>query len=193
LLRTRLALAAPNPVHRLLENMPTIIALIFASILIFFPSNVIVPGTGYANAAGGTSQYSPSLTFDNAELNGQDFSGKNLQTAVFTSAKLDNTNFSGADLTGVVISSTTMNNTNLHGANVTQGLLDQVRFVGADLSDAVFFEAMMLRSTFKNVNIVGADFTDAILGKLQQKELCAIATGVNSKTGVSTRDSLACK
>jgi uncharacterized protein YjbI with pentapeptide repeats len=165
--------------------MPTIIALIFASILIFFP--------GHAIAAGGTSQYSPSLSFDNAELNGQDFSGKNLQTAVFTSAKLDNTNFTGADLTGVVISSSTLNHTNLHGANVTQGLLDQVRFVGADLSDAVFLEAVMLRSTFKDVNIDGADFTDAILGKIQQKQLCEIATGVNSKTGVSTRDSLACK
>jgi uncharacterized protein YjbI with pentapeptide repeats len=171
--------------HCLLENMPTIIALIFASILIFFP--------GHAIAAGGTSQYKPTLSYDNAELNGQDFSGKNLQTAVFTTAKLDKTNFSGADLTGVVISSSTLNYTNLHGANLTQSLLDQVRFVNADLSDAIFFEAMMLRSTFKDVNIAGADFTDAILGRLQQKELCKIATGVNPKTGVATRDSLACK
>jgi uncharacterized protein YjbI with pentapeptide repeats len=163
--------------------MPTIIALILAFIL-SFPSNAL--------AAGGTSQYKPSLSYDNAELNGQDFSGKDLKTAVFTTAKLDDTNFSGADLTGAVISSSTLNRTNLHGANVSQGLLDQVRFVGADLSDAVFVEAMMLRSTFKDVNIAGADFSDAILGKLQQKELCKIATGINSKTGVATRDSLAC-
>jgi uncharacterized protein YjbI with pentapeptide repeats len=168
------------------ENMPTIIALILASILIFFPSD-------RASAAGGTSQYKPSLSYDNAELNGQDFSGKDLKTAVFTTAKLDDTNFSGADLTGVVISSSTLNRTNLHGANVSQGLLDQVRFVGADLSDAIFTEAMMLRSTFTDVNIAGADFSDAILGKLQQKELCKIATGTNSKTGIATRDSLACK
>jgi uncharacterized protein YjbI with pentapeptide repeats len=167
------------------ENMPTIIALFFASILIFFPSHAI--------AAGGTSQYKPLLTYDNAELNGQDFSGQNLQTAVFTTAKLDQTNFSGTDLTGVVISSSTLNYTNLHGANLTQGLLDQVRFVNADLSDAIFFEAMMLRSTFKDVNIAGADFTDAILGKVQQQQLCKIATGVNPKTGVATRDSLECK
>jgi uncharacterized protein YjbI with pentapeptide repeats len=52
---------------------------------------------------------------------------------------------------------------------------------------------MMLRSTFKDVNIAGADFTDAILGKVQQKELCKIATGTNSKTGIATRDSLGCK
>jgi uncharacterized protein YjbI with pentapeptide repeats len=165
--------------------MPTIIALVLASILLFFP--------GHALAAGGTAQYTPSLSYDNAELNGQDFSGKDLKTAVFTTAKLDDTNFSGADLTGAVISSSILNRTNLHGVNLSQGLLDQVRFVGADLSDAVFFEAMMLRSTFKDVNIAGADFSDAILGKLQQQELCKIATGVNSKTGVATRDSLACK
>jgi uncharacterized protein YjbI with pentapeptide repeats len=165
--------------------MPTIIALIFASILIFFP--------GQAMAAGGTSQYKPQLSFTNADVSGQDFSGKNLQTAEFMTAKLDNTNFSGADLTGVVISASILNHTNFHGANITQGLLDQVRFVNADLSDAVFVEAMMLRSTFKDVNIAGADFSDAILGKLQQKELCKIADGVNSKTGVATRDSLGCK
>ena len=167
------------------ENMSTIIALILASILIFFP--------GHAIAAGGTSQYRPSLSYDNAELNGEDFSGKDLKTAVFTTAKLDDTNFSSADLTGVVISSSTLNRTNLHGANLSQGLLDQVRFVGADLSDAVFTEAMMLRSTFTNVNIDGADFSDAILGKVQQKQLCKIATGTNSKTGISTRDSLGCQ
>ena len=165
--------------------MPTIIALFLASILIFFP--------GQAIAAGGTSQYKPMLSYDNANINGQDFSGKNLQTAVFTTAKMDKTNFTGTDLTGVVISSSTLNYTNLHGANLTQGLLDQVRFVNADLSDAIFFEAMMLRATFTDVNIEGADFTDAILGKLQQKELCKIATGVNSKTGIATRDSLECK
>jgi uncharacterized protein YjbI with pentapeptide repeats len=173
--------------------MPTIIALFFASILIFFPGEAIVPGTGYANAAGGTSQYKPMLSYDNANINGQDFSGKNLQTAVFTTAKMDKTNFTGTDLTGVVISSSTLNYTNLHGANLTQGLLDQVRFVNADLSDAIFTEAMMLRSTFTDTNIEGADFTDAILGKLQQKELCKIASGVNSKTGIATRDSLECK
>jgi hypothetical protein len=42
------------------------------------------------------------------------------------------------------------------------------------------------------VNINGSDWTDVVLRKDIQKELCAIADGVNPTTGVSTRESLLC-
>jgi uncharacterized protein YjbI with pentapeptide repeats len=106
---------------------------------------------------------------------------------------LELTNFAGADLRGTIFSASVMTQSNLHGADLTNAMVDQVNFTGADLRDAVFTESILLRSTFNNVDITGADFSDAILDGAQIKELCAKATGVNSKTGVATRDSLGCR
>ena len=72
-------------------------------------------------------------------------------------------------------------------------MLDQVNLTGADLSDAILSETILLRSIFNDTDISGADFTDAILDGAQVKELCAKASGVNSKTGITTRDSLGCR
>lgn len=126
------------------------------------------------------------------ELTAQDYSGQNLQTAEFANTSLEQSNFSDADLRGAVFNSTNMTKTNLHGADFTNGIAYLVNFKGADLSDAVLVEAMMLRSTFDDVNIDGADFTNAVLDKIVVKKLCTQAKGVNSKTGVATRESLGC-
>ena len=52
---------------------------------------------------------------------------------------------------------------------------------------------MMLRTEFRNVKIEGADFSGAILNAFQVKQLCAFASGTNSKTGIDTRESLNCR
>ena len=57
----------------------------------------------------------------------------------------------------------------------------------------VLSETILLRSTFNNTDITGADFSEAILDGVQIKELCAKASGINSKTGITTRDSLGCR
>jgi uncharacterized protein YjbI with pentapeptide repeats len=72
-------------------------------------------------------------------------------------------------------------------------MIDQVKFTKADLSDAILAETILLRSTFEGADITGADFSDAIMDGAQVKELCTKASGINSQTGISTRDSLGCR
>ena len=43
-----------------------------------------------------------------------------------------------------------------------------------------------------SAKIDGTDFTDAVLSRIQQKQLCSMASGTNSLTGVETAYSLGC-
>lgn len=134
-----------------------------------------------------------SMAVKYLDLTGKDYSSQSLLEAEFSHCTLDMTDFSNADLRGAVISQSKMNRANMHGADFSLGIAYLVDFVDTDLSDALFVESELLRSTFKKVDITGADFTYAILERAEQKKLCAIADGVNSKTGVSTRESLGCR
>ena len=127
------------------------------------------------------------------ELNiSQDMHAQDLSGYEFVKFDLNNINFSESDLRGAVFNNSKLNGADLHGADMTDALAYATNFDGSNLSDVNLTNALLMESSFKDAKITGADFTDAVLSRIQQKQLCSIADGTNSVTGVSTTYSLGC-
>ena len=122
-----------------------------------------------------------------SDMSGQDLSGND-----FVKLDLKGIDFSESNLTGAVFNNSKLNNADFHGAQLNDSLAYATDFEGADLRDVDFTGALLMESTFTNALIEGADFTDAVISRIQQKELCSIASGINSRTDESTTYSLGC-
>jgi len=163
-----------------------ITGLILATIIFLMPLSVM---TLTAEAASSSSVTRSLLN----EADGQSFSGKNLIRAEFNSTTFRNTDFSNADLRGALFNGVFLDGANLHGVDLGSAIVYISRFKNVDLTDAIFTDANMLRSSFDDVNVTGADFSDALLDIQEIKKICRTASGTNSKTGIDTRESLGCK
>ena len=158
-------------------------AIVFAVLLIFiliFPTQSVF------------AKRPPEIR-NQEELNiSSDMSSQDLSGSDFVKLDLKGINFSESNLTGAVFNNSKLNNADMHGALLNDALAYATDFEGADLRDVDFNGALLMESTFTNALIDGADFTDAVISRIQQKELCSMASGINSKTNEETSYSLGC-
>lgn len=133
------------------------------------------------------------LNFTYAELEGQDFSNRDLTGSVFAATNLRNASFQNSNLTNAIMTEGILLGADLRGVNFTGALIDRVTFDLSDLSNAIFVDAIATRTRFYDTNIEGADFSGAVIDRYQVNLMCEKATGINPVTGVETRSSLGCK
>jgi uncharacterized protein YjbI with pentapeptide repeats len=70
--------------------------------------------------------------------------------------------------------------------------MDRADFVATDLRNAILTGIIASGSSFSQAQIEGADFSDALLDRDDQRLLCREADGINPSTGIATFDSLGC-
>ena len=118
--------------------------------------------------------------------------GMALQQAEYIKANLEGVDLSASDLTGAVFNSSNLVGADLRDANLTDVVAFASRFDRANLEGAVLENGLFMQSSFQDASITDADFTDAVLDKTQQAELCQRAKGRNRITGRLTQSSLNC-
>jgi uncharacterized protein YjbI with pentapeptide repeats len=160
---------------------------LFISAVVFITTTGAITGISFATAPPAWAN-----DYNQEQLVGADFSGKDLKDSSFTRANLRIANFSKADLRGVSFFSANLEKANLEGADLSYATLDKARLMGANLTNAILEGAYAFNASFRRANIDGADFTDVFMRDDTHDVLCELAKGTNSVTGRNTRDTLFC-
>ncbi len=113
------------------------------------------------------------VDFRKADLSGADLSGLDLNGANFSGADLSMANLKGAKLVGAVFTNANLRGTNFEDATMQDAILDGwnmdlanfdgVAFVRNTIPKDLFRGRRLVGNVFENVDLSGADFTDAIL------------------------------
>jgi uncharacterized protein YjbI with pentapeptide repeats len=149
---------------------------------------IVIVGAGlvWGNAAAIADDYTKDV------LIRVDMSGKDLRDSQFNHTNLRESNLSNTNLHAVNLFAANLEFVNLSGADLSFATLESARITDANLSNANLEGAYTSNAKFDRSNIEGADFTDVDMRDDVRKDLCKVASGVNSKTGRTTRETLFC-
>ena len=173
-------------------------SLLLGLILIFnpTPSEAIYPSGGGLPEAGLQRSFQDSAESREAfkeefPFYERDEDGKPI-TSEFVKYDLSGYDLSGINLQGALFSVSTLRRANLEEANLENTIAYATHFEEANLKNTNFTNAVLSKSFFMATDIDGADFTGAIIDDSQREDLCSRASGINSKTGNDTYESLDC-
>lgn len=124
--------------------------------------------------------------------NEADFHDQDLANTSFAGAAGRHANFAGANLHGAILTQAAFPGASFHAADLSGVLMDKVDFSGADFTDAVLTGAIASGSNFSGATVTNADFSEALIDRADQRQLCQEAEGTNPRTGADTRLSLDC-